>query len=300
MLRSTLLPFTICFLLALFVRQGHAQENIKIDPTPKGHNFENAPFAVEILTSKQTLRGKECSKKELFWIHGKNAGLSHSFPIVPGQKETANQVTLPEDLVEKIQSQLKNPKKKKTPISVGAKIQEGQKFLGLLSPADYAALKSGLKGTETFKDVDPCITTVTASLRIENKTHDLTYQYINFGVALRKALPQELVLRLGLHKKLTPNRYAFNKWVFSPKKTVKKATKVKKGFIEKLAPIFILLLVVGIVIFRLPAVEGVNHSKKFRIRRIANWLPLGLTYAFLYMARYNLKVSQHGFGDMKD
>ena len=115
-----------------------------------------------------------------------------------------------------------------------------------------------------------------------------------------EGLPQELVLRLGLHKKLTPNRYAFNKWVFSPKKTVKKATKVKKGFIEKLAPIFILLLVVGIVIFRLPAVEGVNHSKKFRIRRIANWLPLGLTYAFLYMARYNLKVSQHGFGDMKD
>ena len=30
-----------------------------------------------------------------------------------------------------------------------------------------------------------------------------------------------------------------------------------------------------------------------------NWLPLGLTYAFLYMGRYNIKVSQHAFGDIE-
>ena len=31
-----------------------------------------------------------------------------------------------------------------------------------------------------------------------------------------------------------------------------------------------------------------------------NWLPLGLTYAFLYMGRYNLKVSKFKFEEMKD
>ena len=46
-----------------------------------------------------------------------------------------------------------------------------------------------------------------------------------------------------------------------------------------------------------PAVEGVNHSAAYRKRRVFNWLPLGMTYAFLYMGRYNIKVSQHAFGD---
>ena len=54
---------------------------------------------------------------------------------------------------------------------------------------------------------------------------------------------------------------------------------------------------VGIVLSRLPQVEGVTHSDAFRKRRVFNWLPLGLTYAFLYMGRYNIKVSQHAFGD---
>ena len=64
------------------------------------------------------------------------------------------------------------------------------------------------------------------------------------------------------------------------------------------APILILLVVVGIVIARLPKVEGLGHSDAFRRRRVMNWLPLGLTYAFLYMGRYNIKVSQHAFGDI--
>ena len=76
-----------------------------------------------------------------------------------------------------------------------------------------------------------------------------------------------------------------------------KASKPKKSFLEKFAPILILLIVVGIVLGRLPQVEGVNHSAEFRKRRVFNWLPLGLTYAFLYMGRYNIKVSQHAFGD---
>ena len=40
-------------------------------------------------------------------------------------------------------------------------------------------------------------------------------------------------------------------------------------------------------------------SKAFRTRRVMNWLSLGLTYAFLYMGRYNLKVSKFAFENMK-
>ena len=60
----------------------------------------------------------------------------------------------------------------------------------------------------------------------------------------------------------------------------------------ELFAIFILLAVVVFVISRLPTVEEVNHSPAFKRRRVMNWLPLGLTYAFLYMGRYNLKVSK--------
>jgi len=71
-------------------------------------------------------------------------------------------------------------------------------------------------------------------------------------------------------------------------------------FLEKLAPIIILLAVVAFVLARLPSVEGVDHSRAFAKRRVFNWLPLGLTYAFLYMGRYNLKVSKFAFENMQD
>jgi OPA family glycerol-3-phosphate transporter-like MFS transporter len=41
-----------------------------------------------------------------------------------------------------------------------------------------------------------------------------------------------------------------------------------------------------------------NHSRKFMFRRFLNWFPLGMTYAFLYMARYNLNVSKNALGSM--
>jgi MFS transporter, OPA family, glycerol-3-phosphate transporter len=41
-----------------------------------------------------------------------------------------------------------------------------------------------------------------------------------------------------------------------------------------------------------------QHSSAFRIRRFLNWFPLGLTYAFLYMARYNLTVSKNALGEL--
>jgi OPA family glycerol-3-phosphate transporter-like MFS transporter len=41
-----------------------------------------------------------------------------------------------------------------------------------------------------------------------------------------------------------------------------------------------------------------THSRAYRIRRLINWLPMGLTYAFLYMGRYNLTVSKNALGDL--
>ncbi len=52
-------------------------------------------------------------------------------------------------------------------------------------------------------------------------------------------------------------------------------------------PIFILLAAIGVVLARLPKVD-LKHSEAFKKRRVMNWLPLGLTYAFLYFGRYNL------------
>jgi OPA family glycerol-3-phosphate transporter-like MFS transporter len=40
------------------------------------------------------------------------------------------------------------------------------------------------------------------------------------------------------------------------------------------------------------------HSAAFRHRRFLNWFPMGLTYAFLYMGRYNLTVAKNALGDL--
>lgn len=76
------------------------------------------------------------------------------------------------------------------------------------------------------------------------------------------------------------------------------------GFIEKILPILMLLVVVVIIFMRLPTpdFEGMDtswRSAAFKQRRAFNWLPLGLTYALLYMGRYNLKVSKFTFESMK-
>jgi OPA family glycerol-3-phosphate transporter-like MFS transporter len=42
----------------------------------------------------------------------------------------------------------------------------------------------------------------------------------------------------------------------------------------------------------------VHHSRSYRLRRFFNWFPLGLTYSFLYMARYNLTVSKTALGEL--
>ncbi len=41
-----------------------------------------------------------------------------------------------------------------------------------------------------------------------------------------------------------------------------------------------------------------KHGRWFLIRRFINWFPLGMTYAFLYMGRYNLNVSKNALGSL--
>ncbi|MBK6695274.1 MAG: MFS transporter [Myxococcales bacterium] len=52
----------------------------------------------------------------------------------------------------------------------------------------------------------------------------------------------------------------------------------------------LLLLVIVVVVRRLPKVE-IEHTPALLGRRRLNWLVVGLTYAFLYMGRYNLTVA---------
>ena len=58
----------------------------------------------------------------------------------------------------------------------------------------------------------------------------------------------------------------------------------------QLLPILILLAAISLVIVRLPKVE-LGHSEAFKRRRFFNWFPLGMTYAFLYMGRYNVNIA---------
>lgn len=44
--------------------------------------------------------------------------------------------------------------------------------------------------------------------------------------------------------------------------------------------------------------EFIHHTRAFRFRRILNWFPMGITYALLYMGRYNLNVAKTALGDL--
>src|SRR4051794_33688364 len=41
-----------------------------------------------------------------------------------------------------------------------------------------------------------------------------------------------------------------------------------------------------------------DHGRWFLLRRFINWFPLGMTYAFLYMGRYNLNVCKNALGSL--
>lgn len=50
---------------------------------------------------------------------------------------------------------------------------------------------------------------------------------------------------------------------------------------------------------RQPLVGGViTHPSEYRLRRFLNWFPLGLSYALLYMGRYNLTVAKVELGSL--
>jgi OPA family glycerol-3-phosphate transporter-like MFS transporter len=72
------------------------------------------------------------------------------------------------------------------------------------------------------------------------------------------------------------------------------ATAVEK-LTQEIVPILVLVAVIAIVVARLPKVD-VGHTRDFLRRRTLNWLPLGLTYAFLYMGRYNMTVLKNVHG----
>jgi len=55
-----------------------------------------------------------------------------------------------------------------------------------------------------------------------------------------------------------------------------------------------LAVMIGMYFF----VNPLRHGRWFMIRRCINWLPLGMTYAFLYMGRYNLNVSKNALGSL--
>src|SRR4249919_3249542 len=44
--------------------------------------------------------------------------------------------------------------------------------------------------------------------------------------------------------------------------------------------------------------EAPRHDSSYRTRRVANWFPLGLTYATYYMGRYNFNVVKGDMGTM--
>jgi OPA family glycerol-3-phosphate transporter-like MFS transporter len=55
-----------------------------------------------------------------------------------------------------------------------------------------------------------------------------------------------------------------------------------------------LAVVIGIYFYNNP----LNHGPWFLSRRFINWFPLGMTYAFLYMGRYNLTVAKNALGSL--
>jgi OPA family glycerol-3-phosphate transporter-like MFS transporter len=71
------------------------------------------------------------------------------------------------------------------------------------------------------------------------------------------------------------------------------------AWLKEVLPILILLAAVSVVFARLPKIE-LGYSARYMRRRRWNWLPLGLTYAFLYMGRYNLKISKFAFENLQD
>src|SRR5271165_5868432 len=60
----------------------------------------------------------------------------------------------------------------------------------------------------------------------------------------------------------------------------------------------LIALCLAAVIFQYFRSNPLGHSRWFLLRRFINWFPLGMTYSFLYMGRYNLNVSKNALGTL--
>src|SRR5471032_1447021 len=60
--------------------------------------------------------------------------------------------------------------------------------------------------------------------------------------------------------------------------------------------IWIVISCLAIVIFVYFYNNPMLRGPWFLSRRFINWFPLGMTYSFLYMGRYNLTVAKNAFG----
>jgi OPA family glycerol-3-phosphate transporter-like MFS transporter len=60
----------------------------------------------------------------------------------------------------------------------------------------------------------------------------------------------------------------------------------------------LIALCLAAVIFQYFRNNPLGHSRWFMVRRFINWFPLGMTYSFLYMGRYNLNVSKNALGTL--
>lgn len=66
--------------------------------------------------------------------------------------------------------------------------------------------------------------------------------------------------------------------------------------LAEVLPLCLLLAFTALVLCRLP--QAHRHTFAFRRRRFFNWALMGLTYAFLYMGRYNITVSKNALGEL--
>ncbi|PWU13853.1 MAG: MFS transporter [Verrucomicrobia bacterium] len=70
---------------------------------------------------------------------------------------------------------------------------------------------------------------------------------------------------------------------------------------EFLSPTAVLVLVglclAGVIVLYFQN-NPLKHDQWFLMRRFINWFPLGMTYAFLYMGRFNLNVAKNALGEL--
>src|SRR5271170_6994894 len=63
-------------------------------------------------------------------------------------------------------------------------------------------------------------------------------------------------------------------------------------------PAILVLLGIAAIVVLYSRNNPLKHGRPFMVRRFINWFPLGMTYAFLCMARFNLIVAKGALGTL--